>query len=351
MYFKSARVLSGILFLMVCNAQRLGNCNTGSQCKALETCPQMLDLIKSGNPANIQTVRKSICGFVGRKTKVCCPSKLTGDNPSNPTRDDSKTGEGLLPTKCGRPVADDKIIYGTPSPMGAYPWIAALGYTEHGSGKLAFECAGAIINSKYVSVIHLGDYDLATDRDCEKTGLGLKCFNPHIVAGVEDTISHPKYDTRGRASDDIALIRLNLTLDFDSRLATIEPVCLPPKGFNFKEFAGDREPVAAGWGWTEDDKASNILLRANVPIADDALCKQRYKKNFVGNQLCIGGTKYDTCMGDSGGPLVMSEENGPPFYQVGIVSFGFFPCGQNRFPGIYTNVADYRDWIINNIKP
>ncbi|RXG72768.1 Serine protease easter, partial [Armadillidium vulgare] len=226
------------------------------------------------------------------------------DKPSNPAGDAPKQEEDLFATKCGRPAADDKIIYGL-HPHGCIPMDLLPGI--------------------HWSVIHLGDYDLATDRDCEKTGLGLKCYNPHIVAGVEDTISHPKYDTRGSASDDIALIRLNLTLDFESRSATIQPVCLPPKDFNLKDFAGDREPVAAGWGWTEDDKASNILLRANVPIADEALCKQRYKKNFVGNQLCIGGTKYDTCMGDSGGPLVMSSENGPPFYQVGIVSFGFFP--------------------------
>ncbi|RXG52533.1 Serine protease easter, partial [Armadillidium vulgare] len=80
-------------------------------------------------------------------------------------------------------------------------------------------CAGAIINSKYVltaahcldpaelgrkklTVIHLGDYDLTTDKwDCEKTPLGQRLLlPPHIVAGVEDTVLHPEsYNTKGQS--------------------------------------------------------------------------------------------------------------------------------------------------------
>ncbi|KAB7496398.1 Azurocidin [Armadillidium nasatum] len=239
-----------------------------------------------------------------------------------------------------------------------------------GNNTPSFLCAGAIINSKYVltaatclgpenlgkrrlSVIHLGDYDLATERDCQQTRLGPRCSKPHIVVGVEETFSHLDYNLRGTASDDIALIRLNVTLNFEDSSATIEPVCLPPKDFNFKAFAGNRTPVAAGWGLTEHGKRSNILLQVNIPIADDALCRERYKQNFVGNQLCIGGSEegFDTCNGDSGAPLIMAGPDGPPFIEVGIASFGPFPCGIKGSPSVYTNVARYRDWIIKNIKP
>ncbi|KAB7505504.1 Coagulation factor XI [Armadillidium nasatum] len=239
-----------------------------------------------------------------------------------------------------------------------------------GNNTPSFQCAGAILNSKYVltaancldpeslgekrlSVIHLGDYNLDTEKDCLLTLLGLRCSKPHIAVGIEETVLHPDYNIRGKYSDDIALIRLNATLNFEDRSTTIGPVCLPPKDFNFKAFAGNRTPVAAGWGLSKYGEGSNILFRVNIPIADDALCRKRYKENFVGNQLCIGGSEggFDTCSGESGSPLVMPGYYAPPFLEVGIASFGPFPCGLEGFPTVYTNVADYRDWIIKNMKP
>lgn len=41
---------------------------------------------------------------------------------------------------------------------------------------------------------------------------------------------------------------------------------------------------------------------------------------------------------------------GPPYLQVGIVSFGAM-CATPGIPAIYTSVSDYRDWIEFNIEP
>ena len=43
--------------------------------------------------------------------------------------------------------------------------------------------------------------------------------------------------------------------------------------------------------------------------------------------------------GDSGGPLIVEE------YQAGIVSWSVKPCAQPPYPGVYTEVAYYVDWI------
>lgn len=48
--------------------------------------------------------------------------------------------------------------------------------------------------------------------------------------------------------------------------------------------------------------------------------------------------------GDSGGPLMWFKEK--QFYLMGIVSFGK-KCGVN--PGVYTKVASFTDWILENI--
>jgi len=61
----------------------------------------------------------------------------------------------------------------------------------------------------------------------------------------------------------------------------------------------------------------------------------------------------DSCSGDSGGPLVIKSSKSREsivMYLEGIVSFGSERC-DGGIPGIYTRVATYIPWILNNIKP
>ncbi len=46
--------------------------------------------------------------------------------------------------------------------------------------------------------------------------------------------------------------------------------------------------------------------------------------------------------GDSGGPHVMA--NGQRWEQIGVVSWGI-GCGKEEFPGVYTRVTSFLDWI------
>ena len=64
--------------------------------------------------------------------------------------------------------------------------------------------------------------------------------------------------------------------------------------------------------------------------------------------LCISG--QDSCTGDSGGPLVFREYSDDPWYQVGVVSFGYgLTCG-SEYPGVYTKVSGYLDWIEKHLE-
>ena len=75
-------------------------------------------------------------------------------------------------------------------------------------------------------------------------------------------------------------------------------------------------------------------------------------------QFCAGGEiGKDSCRGDSGGGVFMRKggqkaqvkgKNIPPWYLVGIVSFGSRDCG-NGSAGIYTRVSEYIDWIKRNM--
>ena len=55
----------------------------------------------------------------------------------------------------------------------------------------------------------------------------------------------------------------------------------------------------------------------------------------------------DACKGDSGGPLVCQDVNNVT-YVWGIVSWGE-NCGKSGFPGVYTKVANYFDWISHHV--
>ena len=66
--------------------------------------------------------------------------------------------------------------------------------------------------------------------------------------------------------------------------------------------------------------------------------------------ICAGlreGGK-DSCQGDSGGPLMVFGPNNR-WILAGIVSWGI-KCGSPGYPGVYTKVSAYLDWIHDSIR-
>lgn len=118
----------------------------------------------------------------------------------------------------------------------------------------------------------------------------------------------------------------------------------------------------AGWGVLKQPKkgarsqASSVLMQTQVPVIDNKLCKENYKRigkllsdaQFDNGVICAGFPNGgpSSCLGDSGGPLMIPIfENGTfPFYQIGIVSHGV-GCGKPNKPAVYVNIANYIDWI------
>ncbi|XP_071546341.1 phenoloxidase-activating factor 1-like [Panulirus ornatus] len=344
-----------LLLLLLVQLAATQNAQCSYQCTPLSQCPDLAQLIKNPTRENILYLRQRTCSK-GDDPLVCCPQTTVASSSS------------LLPKDCGQGSQLEMIFGGTQAPIYSHPWIAALGYLDPRSSGMQFLCAGSVINERYVltaascvrpantgirklDVIRLGDWDLITEVDCEVSLQGFKsCAPPAQNFTYEELIIHPSYDTRGLNSDDIALIRLSRPIDFSRKW--IQPVCLPPQGLDVRKAAGQKEALVAGWGRTENGSSSRKLLQVTLPFFDERLCNETYRGNLIDGQLCFGGRKNeDSCSGDSGGPLVMSGPNGPPFLQIGIVSFGPVVCGREGHPAVYTSVSHYRDWIEKTLRP
>lgn len=165
---------------------------------------------------------------------------------------------------------------------------------------------------------------------------------------VANIISHENFQRRVFRND-IAILTLQRRVQFNR---FVRPICLPYDQFT-NDLLEDRRAYVAGWGTTSfDGEYSPILSQIQVPVWRNGDCNDAYRPEQVPitrEYLCAGvsdGTK-DSCQGDSGGPLMLPSPNGR-FYLVGIVSFGK-RCATMGYPGVYTRVNIYLDWIASNL--
>ncbi|KAM6949254.1 complement factor I-like [Aplochiton taeniatus] len=156
------------------------------------------------------------------------------------------------------------------------------------------------------------------------------------IAFVKNIIIHPPVNT--------ALVELALVPGrpycYEPNPA-VSPVLRPPGPPSCSPV--DTSGSISGWGRQQDGMAATTLLWANVSIISD--CERFYNTRFKPGMMCAGDPEgsVDSCQGDSGGPLVCVDERGVS-YLWGIVSWGE-GCGKAGFPGVYTLVAHYFEWI------
>lgn len=163
--------------------------------------------------------------------------------------------------------------------------------------------------------------------------------------GVEQITVHPDYNKDAiNKLHDIAIIKLAEDVTFSKY---VKPICLPFDADIAAMPIEDEEFTVTGWGQTETELVSRLQLHVEINGKSNDLCNQVFgvaNVTLTDTHLCVGGDAgRDSCKGDSGGPLLRLVTTN--WYQVGVVSFGAKRCGRKGYPGIYTNVAKYLDWI------
>ncbi|XP_062311626.1 tryptase-2-like isoform X1 [Osmerus eperlanus] len=241
------------------------------------------------------------------------------------------------------PGVRSSIVGGENAPEGRWPWMVYLSLTN---GYDSWSCGGSVLNEEWVlTAAHCVDPSLQALLNFSFARLGTHALTgvSEFYRGISRFSSHTNYDANGEEYD-IALVKLDKKVTYSSR---VSPVALPAEDdfFNPKS-----ECWVTGWGNVHEGiplDDPQILQQLQIPLIKDGLCKYAYPQ-FVPTMLCAGfmeGEK-DSCQGDSGGPLVCRSAE--RFVQVGIVSFGE-GCAQEGFPGVYTRVAKYLDFINETI--
>jgi secreted trypsin-like serine protease len=178
---------------------------------------------------------------------------------------------------------------------------------------------------------------------------GVRKF-PVLQMLADTVIVHPNYDSK-TLENDLALIKLKRPVPYRE---DIQPICLPNLDEDFTGLDG----YAVGWGLTDFDKRQlpDTLQIVRLPIMANKRCQAMYKKAGHDKQitemdLCAGYAKggMDACEGDSGGPLIVQRPHDHRWTLAGIVSNGV-KCGEPLLPGVYTRVAKFVPWIMEQMR-
>ncbi|XP_053681030.1 CLIP domain-containing serine protease B9-like [Anopheles nili] len=378
-------VLLGLLVGGSQQQQQPQQCVTPSKqrgrCISIYECDSILNYFKERilTWEEREFLRMSQCtgATAGRQPFVCCPGNSAKPVVQTSTAAPAPTVSGtsgdvvqeqlvggLLPNpkknECGVSIGM-RIYGGENADIDEFPWLAMMQY-ENRKGERRYSCGGSLINKRYVLTaahcvtgeverkegklvgVRLGEYNTNTEIDCVMEDQEQICADPPIDATVESSTVHPEYDEAAHAHD-VALVRMGQTIEYTD---FVQPVCLPLSDFRASK-AGEVNFVT-GFGRTLKGSRSVIKQKLGIKVYEHDRCREKYAtKNalITTKQICAGGEfAKDSCHGDSGGPLMKLQK---VWYLEGVVSYGN-RCGLEDWPGVYTHVPAYMEWIRANIR-
>jgi secreted trypsin-like serine protease len=273
------------------------------------------------------------------------------------------------------PSAHTRIIGGEPAQEDAWPWqvMIIISVATKNGNKEPVMCGGSLIGARWVLTAAHCFSNKRWDLDgvqpiavAERSVTTLTQYYAdvdfkswHRVAAA---IVHPRFN-QDTGENDIALVHLN-----EPARSQAVPILLASN----RELEGPSvRAVVTGWGSMRDlqkiqptkggffdlatqtmirpeDVLPNRLRQAELPLVATDRCNGSYKgidRIIDERTLCAGSAEgdKDTCQGDSGGPMVVHTSR-DRWVQIGIVSWGM-GCALKNYPGVYTRVSAFGDWI------
>ncbi|NXW97198.1 OVCH2 protein, partial [Larus smithsonianus] len=258
----------------------------------------------------------------------------------------------VLDDVCGMPSNQPRFIFsriigGEEAVPYSWPWQVSIQISDE------HICGGAVLAKEWVVTAAHCFNSREPYRDLWMVVTGLHDLTKQEYrqkSSVKQYIIHPSFNKTTMDSD-IALLQLAEPLEFNHY---VSPVCLPAEEETVQPSS---VCVVTGWGAREEDREKGKKLhQLEVPILVLDTCQSYYinlPSEVTQQMICAGfplEEGRDSCTGDSGGPLVCPSENNSGFYTLhGITSWGM-GCGRKSYPGVYTNVGVFVDWIKQSIN-
>lgn len=150
---------------------------------------------------------------------------------------------------------------------------------------------------------------------------------------VSEIIIHDDFNYT-TLKNDVSILHLSTPVDLGFKT---ELIALPEPN---EEISGTTTVI--GWGALSFGGSSpDVLNEVDVDIVDFDQCNTNYNGEILPGMLCASSPGKDACQGDSGGPLFKENK------LIGLTSWGK-GCAKPNYPGVYTQVSKYIDFISEN---
>ncbi|MGV6811244.1 MAG: serine protease [Brevirhabdus sp.] len=302
-----------------------------------------------------------------------------------------KKAEAAEAARVAAAAGGGKVIGGTISANGAWPWQVGLMIAGQPVSPDAHFCGGSMVLDTWVLTaahcVHMEGND-GVYRDLPPQAINILVGTNTIAPGQGDLVPvqaifrHPSY-VGTEFDNDIALIKLARAPQ-----AQYQTIKVPDAEFGDYLDQPGVTTVVTGWGLVNGGGHPSDLHEAQIQMLDRDQCNgamiearaEAAVKPFIAaaqtfglgqndaeevwnvlvsraplpmtsNMLCSGtyeGGKT-SCQGDSGGPLVVPLDDGS-YIQAGVVSWGLAggpnkTCVETALFSAYTRVSNYIGWM------
>ena len=284
--------------------------------------------------------RSRVGGRVGQVLSALVAVLMLAIAPITPAAADHDS-----PITADSSVPDDdvgvRVVGGNDAEPGTYPFMTVLEYIVGES--TIFQCGATLVDPLWVlTAAHCVD-EVGPEELAFLVGAHDRTSDDGERRYAAMTVLHPDYTEIGLGND-LALVQLTEP--------STRPLVTLGDATNAANWQSASEATAVGWGDTRNfPRFPGTLQEVDLPLVSDSDCAATQVGDRLSPEImtCAGTTGRDTCTGDSGGPLLVTS--GADFVQIGISSFGSRNCAEPNFPGVYTEVPHFADWIKTVIAP